>query len=81
MKFRFTTRDMFWLVLVVAMACGWWGTYRDVCRDYNREYNSLRQDLIDARNKALLSTGPGDPYLKTLPPEVRRRSLTCSARA
>jgi hypothetical protein len=68
MKFRFTTRDLGWLVLVVAMACGWWGTYRDVCRDYNREYNSLRADFILARTKVLLSVPRGDPILNTLPP-------------
>jgi len=24
MKFRFTTRDLLWLMVVVAIACGWW---------------------------------------------------------
>ncbi len=40
----FLLRDLFWLVLVCAMAVGWWVTYRQV--------DSLRRKLANARRDA-----------------------------
>jgi hypothetical protein len=28
MRFRFSIRDLFWMVLVVALALGWWSEHR-----------------------------------------------------
>jgi F0F1-type ATP synthase assembly protein I len=32
MKFRITIRDLFWLVLVVALAIGWWLDHRKLTK-------------------------------------------------
>jgi hypothetical protein len=36
MKLRFTIRDLLWLTVVVALAAGWWISYRQMQSKINR---------------------------------------------
>jgi hypothetical protein len=38
---KITLRDLFWLLLMVAVCCAWWIDHRDLSR-YKRGWNRLR---------------------------------------
>jgi hypothetical protein len=46
MKFRFTIRDLFWLVLVAALAAGWWREHRD-----NEFYRQFHSDSVERQQQ------------------------------
>jgi len=67
---RFSLRDLFWLVLVVAMGCAWWVNYSRMSSEVQRlkaveqSYLGLQVDLkySDERIRALqrvIATGGG----------------------
>jgi hypothetical protein len=70
-------RDLFWLVLVCAVASGWWADKRTAQQTITR----LRDEAVQAeweiaRLKALpvlphYSMGPGPDYLIGLPPGAK----------
>jgi len=39
---RFTLRDLFWLVLVAGMGCGWWATWKTMADRHEAETDELR---------------------------------------
>ena len=44
---RFSLRDLFWLVLVVAMGCAWWAHYRQYGMSrYKLRWNALRLEPV-----------------------------------
>jgi hypothetical protein len=47
--FRFTIRDMLWLMVVVALACGWWIEHQRVASLWHRfsEVEAKRSELQD----------------------------------
>ena len=56
--FRFTIRDLLWLMVVVALGVGWWLSYRDSRRrfsDLEQRYSSQETLLVRSRdiNRAL----------------------------
>jgi hypothetical protein len=56
--FRFTIRDVLWLMVVVGMGCGWWAT--ESARRTTREHaERLRQSLSVAKGRY---DGPVDAW-------------------
>ena len=53
MRFRFTIRDLLWLTLVVAIVTGRLSSDHVIRREHGREFNSLRQALVEARARAI----------------------------
>jgi hypothetical protein len=49
--FKFTLRDLFWLVLVVGMGCAWWVEQRQV----QMELTNARMELDSERYKSALA--------------------------
>jgi hypothetical protein len=62
MRFRFTIRDLLWLTALVAIGVGWWLDHRSIQRQFlaesnglRAEFNSLRDDLLDVRQRLFRS--------------------------
>ncbi len=53
MKLRFTIRDLFWLVLVVALAVGWWLDHRNA--DIAVRYAKAKQEVAEFEAKQWLA--------------------------
>ena len=53
---QLTLRELFWLVLVAALACGWWVQYRDTQRQLQTEI-SEREAVTEALLLRLMSHG------------------------
>ena len=53
MPLRFTIRDLLWLTLVVAIVTGWLSSDHVIRKEHAREFNSLRQELVEARARAI----------------------------
>jgi hypothetical protein len=65
MKLSFTIRDLLWLTLVVALSVGWLVDNRANQRQSAKEFNALRQRIMD-----LLSPTTSEAITETsLPPE------------
>jgi hypothetical protein len=74
MRLRFTTRDLLWLTLVVALAIGWWVDRRSIQRQSAIEFNEFRQEVVNHENQYVLRWGFGGagrplPSAITIPPE------------
>jgi hypothetical protein len=48
---RFTLRDVFWLTLVVAVALGMWGAWRQDSVNYRRRIKAMAEEYDDYRVK------------------------------
>jgi hypothetical protein len=57
MKTQFTIRDLFWLVLVCALAVGWWLDHRE----QNSQIETLRPEVFPP-----LAPRGGNPMLEPL---------------
>jgi hypothetical protein len=54
---KFTTRDLFWLVLVLAILCGWFAHSRRISLESARweaEYRSESAQLVDERGANII---------------------------
>lgn len=45
---RFTIRDLFWLIVVVALAVGWWSQQSRLQKEHER----LRTQMVELQEKA-----------------------------
>ncbi|HEY2414775.1 MAG TPA: hypothetical protein VGI40_21195 [Pirellulaceae bacterium] len=50
--FRFTIRDLLWLIVVVAMGCGWWFDRREAKGVIKAQFESLKiyYDYVGAKS-------------------------------
>lgn len=49
--FRFTIRDVLWLMVVVGMGVVWWRNHADLALQKSLEVNRMAQRLADATNR------------------------------
>jgi len=48
---RFTLRDLLWLILVIAMALGWWTDRKLMQRRHRREWEALYDENAMLRHE------------------------------
>jgi hypothetical protein len=51
LMFRFSLRDLLWLILVIAMALGWWTDRKLIERRHHREWEALYDENAMLRHE------------------------------
>jgi len=73
--FRFTIRDMLWLMVVVGLSVGWWGDHKEAkqAKQLRKEVKELSSATDDAIFDASMIASWIDPQAGSLPRGEKER--------